>query len=121
MKSTKHSFPNCQNIKWTVKNGRNAVQSRTENLSKCGIRNDVGVGNKEKISELNKYKFTEKDKSELTPIAKREESEEENKSNDETKSRDSQISGHSDMKSSQKIFLLILSSILLSIIQIIFS
>ncbi len=56
-------------------------------MSKCGIRNDVGVGNNEKISELNKYKFTEKDKSELTPIAKREESEEENKSNDETKSR----------------------------------
>jgi hypothetical protein len=115
MKSTKHSFLNCQN------SGGNVAQSGTESLSESGVRNDVGVGNNEKVSGLNKYKFTEKDKSQVTLIAKRERSEEENKPNDETKSRDSQISGHLDLKSSQKIFLFILSPILLSIIQIIFS
>lgn len=120
MKSTKDSFLNCQNIKRTTKSGGNAAQSVTESLSESGVRNDAGVGNNEKISGLNKYKFTEKDKSEVTPITKREGSEEENEPNDETKSV-FKISGHSDLKSSQKIFLLILSPILLSIIQIIFS
>ncbi len=97
------------------------AQSGTKKLSESGVRNDIGVGNNEKISGLNKYQFAEKEKSEVTPIAKREESEEENKSNDETESKDSQISGHSDLKLSQKQFLLTLSPILLSIIQIILS
>ncbi len=81
MKSTKDSFLNYQNIKRMAKSGGNAAQSGTESLSESSVRNDVGVGNNEKISGLNKYLFTEKDKSEVTPIAKREGSEEENKPN----------------------------------------
>jgi hypothetical protein len=97
-----------------AKSGGNAAQSGTESLPESSVRNDVGIGNNEKISGLNKYLFTEKDKSEVTPIAKREGSEEENKPNAQTKSKDSEISGHLHLKSSQKIILFILSPIILS-------